>query len=317
MDDLLAIRATLNHDTFTTAEALATGCTPQGLTQMVKTGEITRLATGVYAARVAYAAADAIERHAMTASGVVRQRGPGFQASHYSALALMEIPLWNCNLGRVHISRTGDGSPRRTKALSIHKACGTQSLGHWERIPCVPPALAVIGAATEAGYECGVVTADAVLARRLATVDELEFWIDYLAGTPHIARARRAVAFADARSESIGESRARIVIDAVGLPAPTPQVDIFDGDRLVGRVDFLFEDYRTIVEFDGMVKYDGAEGKEALAAEKAREDWLRSLGYEVVRLVWADLANPDRVRALIVAAFVRRGARPLVTSTFS
>lgn len=312
MNDLLAIRASLNNGTFTTIEALETGCTPDGLTRLIRTGEIIRVAAGVYAVRTTYATADPAARHAMTTSGVVRQRGPGFQASHYSALALMGVPLWNCNLGRIHVSRTGDGPPRRTKGLSIHKAYGAQSLGQWDEIACVPAALAVVGAAGEAGFECGVVAADAVLGRKLATLEELEFWVDYLSGTPNIIAARAAVEFADGRSESVGESRTRMVMEAVGRPRPTPQGKVFDGTQLVGRVDFLFKDAMTVVEFDGIVKYDGFEGKEALAAEKAREDHLRSLGYEVVRLVWADLTNPSRVRALITAAFARNSFRPLV-----
>ena len=44
-------------------------------------------------------------------------------------------------------------------------------------------------------------------------------------------------------------------------------------------------------------------------AEKQREDLLRSLGYEVVRLTWADLARPKRVEALIRSAMRRVEAR--------
>lgn len=220
----------------------------------------------------------------------------------------MRVPLWNCNSGRIHVTRIGDGPPRRTKGLSIHKAFGAQSLGQWDGIACVPAALAVVGAASEAGYECGVVAPDAALARELTTIDELE--LGRLSGRDtECRRGPDAVEFADGRSESVGESRTRMIIVALGLPPATPQAKIFDGTELVGRVDFLFEDAMTIVEFDGAIKYEGFEGREALAAEKAREDHLRQLGYEVVRLVWPDLANPGRVRALITAAFVRNNSR--------
>ena len=60
-----------------------------------------------------------------------------------------------------------------------------------------------------------------------------------------------------------------------------------------------------LIEFDGRVKY--ATG-DALWAEKQREDRIRGLGYEVVRLTWADLKNPERVRRLVDAA-IRRAAR--------
>ena len=78
--------------------------------------------------------------------------------------------------------------------------------------------------------------------------------------------------------------------------------------RFVGRVDFLVEGL-VVVEFDGLVKYAGQEGRAALAAEKARESAIVDLGYEVVRLVWADLANPAEVARRIRAARTR-GAQP-------
>ena len=53
------------------------------------------------------------------------------------------------------------------------------------------------------------------------------------------------------------------------------------------------------VEFDGAVKYSGADGRQALVDEKHREDELRRLGYRVVRLTWRDLADPERVARLL------------------
>jgi very-short-patch-repair endonuclease len=93
------------------------------------------------------------------------------------------------------------------------------------------------------------------------------------------------------------------------MPARWSQVRIVDGSGVVvARVDHLVDE-RVVVEFDGLVKYAGAEGRDALAAEKAREDLLRSLGYEVVRLTWADLDRPQRVDALVRAARDRARAR--------
>jgi very-short-patch-repair endonuclease len=75
-------------------------------------------------------------------------------------------------------------------------------------------------------------------------------------------------------------------------------------------VDFLFRQERVVVEFDGAVKYGGAaqSGQLALVAEKRREDAIRRLGYVVVRLTWADLRNPERVGALVRAAFRQAAA---------
>jgi very-short-patch-repair endonuclease len=111
----------------------------------------------------------------------------------------------------------------------------------------------------------------------------------------------------DGRAESPGESRTRMVLSALGLPVE-PQVEIIDADgELVGRVDFLVAD-RVVVEFDGAVKYRGDSGADVLIAEKRREDRLRELGYEVVRVTWDELAHPERLHAKVRAALLRRAA---------
>lgn len=60
------------------------------------------------------------------------------------------------------------------------------------------------------------------------------------------------------------------------------------------------------MEFDGLLKYASPAD---VRAEKAREDRLRELGYEVVRLTWQDLADPVGVHAKVRAAFARAAAR--------
>jgi hypothetical protein len=58
------------------------------------------------------------------------------------------------------------------------------------------------------------------------------------------------------------------------------------------------------------MKYAGVNGREALAVEKAREDRLRALGYEFVRLTWTDLSRPAKVDRLLRLAIARAWARP-------
>ncbi len=116
--------------------------------------------------------------------------------------------------------------------------------------------------------------------------------------------AFRVARLASGLSESPGESWTRLVLAGLGLQAEQ-QVEIRDGrGRFVARVDFLLPEQRMIIEFDGAVKYDGAQGREALVREKRREDALRALGYRIVRLTWADLADPQQVVAAL-------GLRPL------
>ena len=173
-------------------------------------------------------------------------------------------------------------------------------------VAVVHPAIAVIQAAAALGVKAGVAAADAALASGRITKQDLEVALRISRIGPGRAAARTTVGLADGRSESPGESWARVLFVSLGLPRPELQVEIRDErGRLVGRVDFLFRAQRTIVEFDGLVKYDGANGRQALISEKRREDSLRSLGYQMVRPTWRDLYEPPRLNQAMLSAFAR------------
>lgn len=129
------------------------------------------------------------------------------------------------------------------------------------------------------------------------------------------ARRREAqfdelMSLADARSESPGESVARWVFHQHGLQAPTLQLPVrLSGGRTVFP-DFAWEEAGVVGEFDGMVKYsgelDGRPPADVVVTEKRREDELRALGWIVVRWVWSDLQNPERMVARLLRAGVPR-----------
>lgn len=118
-------------------------------------------------------------------------------------------------------------------------------------------------------------------------------------------RARWALGFADAASESVGESRSRVAIELLGFPRPALQVEVRT-DLGVLRSDFgwVVGGRRLLGEFDGMVKYGelasaaGRTGAQALAAEKEREDRLRRHA-DVVRWTWTDVMRPERLERIL------------------
>lgn len=162
-----------------------------------------------------------------------------------------------------------------------------------------------------------LVPADAALSHRLVTGDDLRLAVAALGRRPGIGRVRAALPLCDARHESAGESVTAWVLHHLGYRA-VPQYVVPDtGGWTPGgrgyRADFGVIGTRVLVEFDGRVKY---RTQTDLWEEKQREDRIRSLGWEVVRLTWADLRQPERVRALLEAARqraerARRLARPL------
>ena len=151
--------------------------------------------------------------------------------------------------------------------------------------------------AREHGLEDGVVACDQVLRRggsRVAMLGVLkQMW-----SWPYVTTARAAVALADPGAENMGESLARMLVIELGYGEPLTQVWIEDGGRRA-RVDLLLEGH--VFEFDGRQKYLGvAHGGftddvgDVVWQEKQREDWLRSLGLGVSRIVWGDLFGTSR-----------------------
>jgi hypothetical protein len=171
-----------------------------------------------------------------------------------------------------------------------------------------------VDVARDSDFRRGVVTADAAL-RAGATRDRLRGALLRCSQWRGARTASRVVAFADGRAESVGESLTRVRMAEDGLPEPELQQTLRDGRGVVGRVDFLFRRYFTVVEFDGMVKYKvpegvtGADAAAILVAEKLREDRIRALGYEVVRLTWPDIQVADRTGTAVRAGFVRALSR--------
>jgi very-short-patch-repair endonuclease len=214
--------------------------------------------------------------------------------SHQSAAIQHGLPSWGLDLTRVQVTRSA-GRVRSDRTLQTHRSPlqpGDTCVVNGCRVTSA--ARAVVEVACGTSYQVGVILADAALNAELVQQDELIATADrfrHWAGSP---AARAAVRFADGLSESVGESRLRVLMANHGLPDPRLQVEIRDDEgNLAGRVDFLVE-RRLIVEFDGVQKY-AVRPSDALLAEKWREDRLRELGYSFVRVGWSDLDRPEQV----------------------
>lgn len=219
------------------------------------------------------------------------------------------------DLSRVHVARLDDGAPRIER--DVHHHAGELLPAHVvlreDGLLVSSPHRTLLEVATTSTLEQALVTADAALHSGLVRHAELRELVDACRSWPGARNAGAVVSLADGRAESVGETRARLAMRDVGLPPPELQVEMCDRfGEVIGRVDFLFPEQNTIVEFDGRVTYDGTYGEvsaKILYEEKLREDSLRELGYEVVRITWADLENPARIATLVRRAFARAAER--------
>lgn len=122
-----------------------------------------------------------------------------------------------------------------------------------------------------------------------------------LAYRPGIARLRAAAAVASPLSESPAESYAHGQLVLFGYDV-AQQVSVVDGDGVTRRLDFLIDGVLA-GEVDGLMKYDGPDGRSQLLKEKQRDAALLAVGIPTARWTPAEMRDhPHIVRRRIDAA---------------
>jgi uncharacterized protein DUF559 len=281
--------------------------------RLVRQGALLRLSYGTYApaALVAAEAPGQVREHALRVAAALAVSGPGAVASHHSAALIHGLDM----LGRVPrelvaVTRPLGGTSTRTGRQWVRLHLAALPLEHLSvrrGIPVTSPARTVVDLARASSFSAGVVVADSALRARHVSKAELDLCMTHCAGWPGIRSARRVAAFADARSESVLESIARVVFHDHGLPPPDLQAWVGDEDEMIGRADFLWRAYRTIGEADGAIKY--ADPARAMA-QLDRDARLRAAGFEVVHFTWQQVTRaPGQVVSSIRVAFRRGSAR--------
>lgn len=306
MDERLRQRAERQSGVFTWQDAKLVLLGETQIRVALRQGEIIRLRRDAYVLASVWQAARPSERLALRARAVLLAR-PGDVASHQSAVALHGLPCWGMPVDVVDLY----ASVRRTRTVAgvrTHPRPDDLEPDDVDGAACVDAATAVAQVAQRHGLVPALIALDHALHERIVRPSQVQVAVASVTrGRSERTRLEQIVTRSDASCESVGETRTRILLQDLGHDVRS-QVTISDADGVrVGRVDFLIGDL-LVVEFDGMVKYEGADGREALAREKAREERLTALGCVVIRLVWADLDHPERVQAMVESA-LRRIAR--------
>ena len=302
MRPALAAHSSRQSGLVTRAQAKAVGYTERELRTLTKPhGAWHVVRRGVYVARPLWSASDDRQRHGLEIrAALLNGRDPAI-VSHASGAVLLGLaPLRVPHL--VHLTRPGVNGGRTEHGVSYHPARVPQlERTTVDGIHVTVPARTALDVAREDGYLPGLVVADQAL-RSGTVASELLCVVQGMKCWPHVTTARAVAHDADGRAESPGETLTRALVTELGLGPVEPQHEVLDGARRA-RADLRVGWH--LFEFDGRVKYarerpyaDSRPGEEVLWAEKRREDWLRSLGYGVSRVVWADLIGPARERKL-------------------
>jgi hypothetical protein len=305
-------------DLWTRQQMHGSGRTDSDIRRELAQDRLTAIRPGVYASSTELTNLTAAQHHmvrvratASATDGVV---------SHQSAAVVHGFSMWKPDLRLVHMTVDRAKSGRTTTRRHVHAApLGPADVVDVDGMRVTSPARTVADLARTLTFEQAVCVGDSAL--RTGTVTR-ESIADSVMSRPQRGqkRALEAVEFMDGLSETVGESRSRVMLRTFAFPAPELQIALCAPDgRFLGRCDFLNEEEGVISEFDGRVKYTkhvppGQVAGDVAFEEKRREDELRSHGWVVVRWVWADLAAPQRLAQRIRRAFAIAATMPTPTT---
>ena len=300
----------------TAAELKAKGNTAAHIRNMTRQGGLVRVRRGIYARgdMAAQVLSQSDGAQLLGAAAELLAAGPGAVASHETAALIHGIGLLAPPAALPTAIMTLTRAPGHNRSgrpgVRVHSAqLPAEHVSLVHGIPLTTAARTIIDLGRSLEFRAGVVTADSALRQRLLTKADLEKVLTECERWPGMKRAAHVVAFADEHAESVLESLARIVFRDCGLPPPELQVWV-GGAEVVGRVDFLWRQFRTVAEVDGRMKY--ADPSRAVM-QLERDTQLRDAGYEVVHFGWQHITqNHGYVNTAIRKAFERgtRAPRP-------
>lgn len=294
------------------SRALDEGYTDGELARAVRRRQLRRIQRGTYIPDAISQPADASAAHRVTVAATIADLRTPAVVSHTSAAVLHGMALWGVALHRVHVLRNPPASGSGSRRLRLHVArFSDDEVTMVDGILVTTATRTVVDVARSVSFESAVVTADFALRTGLTSREGLHESLRRMGAVPGVRRAAHVLDFADGLSESVGESRSRVVLHRLGVPSPDlqPRVHRRDG-TVIGRADFGWETFRTLGEFDGRVKYGrllrtGQEPGDAVFREKRREDELRDHRWEVARWTWDDLDHPRVIGDRVRRAFAR------------
>lgn len=285
------------------AELVARGYTSEEIDRWRRSGRLVTVRRGTY--RCGGGTPPTPEAaHALAARAAAADLSDDAVLAFGTAAVLLGIPLWGVSLRTVHVVRDRPGGGRVQPGLHVHPAPLPDSdvvEVDGLRVTSAARTVADLGRTLE--VRRAVVVADGALhlaadprTRHLpgaAQRDAVTGVLHRQARRHGRAAAERALAMADDRSASPGETCSRLAM--VGpIPPPVLQWPVPGTTFLT---DFAWPSLGVVGEFDGRRKYErdlrpGETPADAVWREKRREDAIRATGLTVVRWAWSDIDDP-------------------------
>jgi hypothetical protein len=182
----------------------------------------------------------------------------------------------------VHVTRNPPAKSDSNRNLICHVArLRSDEVTLVDSFAVTNPTRTVLDLGRLIGFVPAVIAADDALHSVLTTRELLVAALVGIHGTRGSRAAARVVHFADGRSESVGESRSRVLLAEARLPSPDLQTAVYaHGGYFLGRGDFGYPEKKVLGEFwPGRRPYEARSGQKPteLTRARPRHCWSASL----------------------------------------
>lgn len=295
------------------------------LQRRARSGALTRLRRGVFAEPAELEAAKRRRRELARIDAVVGTRRSRVVLSHESAATVWGLPRIGHPPDSVELVDARGTRPRsmngvawrrtpfdRTEVVERDGYLVTGLLQTFADIACDRGFLSAV-----AGLDAAVgasLRSDALIVVPGVSAEAIAERLRAFGRRKGVRAADRALDFADARSESVGESLSRAQMHLLGFPPPELQVRFDRAEGGFDRVDFDWPDFGAFGEFDGDLKYldpryrAGRTADEVVLAEKKRDQRItlrhRRRG---AHWDWSIARHPQRLDAVLRDLGLPRG----------
>jgi len=206
-----------------------------------------------------------------------------------------------------HILVPRDGPRPQRQDVTTHRSIHPPTVWKsWSGVPVSHPVdhwLQLRGASIDDLVEVG----DGFLRRKnpLLSVDDMRARLEQAAGWAGVKKATSAMRLVRPGTDSLYETRTRLMLVHAGLPEPSVNLEVWCAD--VGRlfhVDLGYEKEKVAVEYDGAV-HVGDRTQMSIDAERRRI--LQDHGWLIITVTAEQFRTPQSIIHSVESALVLRG----------
>ncbi|MCL2490866.1 MAG: DUF559 domain-containing protein [Propionibacteriaceae bacterium] len=219
----------------------------------------------------------------------------------------VELPAALQDWTRCHvIVPRGTSRPNRRDVVAHNATANLEIWGTRDGLPLLHPVdhwLQLRGTDDEL-----IEVADGLVRRKrpLIGMDDFHRRLGELAGATGVQKGRQLMRFVMAGTDSLYETRTRLVLVRAGLPTPAVNYPVPCRSGFTYHVDMGYVREKVAVEYDGAVHVSDTR-QQAIDAERRRD--LQDEGWIVINVTGKQLASPVQlVRSVEAALIMRRAA---------